>query len=301
MRSALAERDEGGFGTRLRDARERRGVSLRQIASATKISIGILEALERNDISRLPGGIFSRAFVRAYAIEVGLEPEALIQDFLAQFPHDSVTAGHPSSASAEDNLAIESDRRTASAFLWMILISVPIAGVLLYFGVEGRPAARTDSRPPRVAQPIVAPEPSAPEPAVPGSQAIASTGAVPPPAAVEQTPVPVVKPAAAAAHVDRPSVPAVADPAGHLAVSLSAIGPCRVLALVDGRRVVDRQLQSGDRRQLNVSRTLVLTVSDPSALLLTLNGEEARSLGNVGEIVTTHLTLENFRDYLVAR
>ena len=64
----------GDFGARLREARERKGVSLRHIAESTRISVGILEALERNEISRLPGGIFSRAFVRAYALEVGLDP-----------------------------------------------------------------------------------------------------------------------------------------------------------------------------------------------------------------------------------
>ena len=83
----------GDFGAKLRAARERRGISLREIASATKISVAALEALERNDISRLPGGIFSRAFVRSYAGEVGLDPEATIQDFIGQFPQDTVTAG----------------------------------------------------------------------------------------------------------------------------------------------------------------------------------------------------------------
>ena len=62
---------EGDFGSRMRHAREQRGVSLRQIADATKISVSQLEALERNDVSRLPGGIFSRAFVRSYADERG--------------------------------------------------------------------------------------------------------------------------------------------------------------------------------------------------------------------------------------
>src|SRR5262245_49256577 len=84
-------------GSTLREARERKGISLRQIATATKISIGALEALERNDISRLPGGIFTRAFVRSYATAVGLDPEQTIREFMAQFPHDSVTAGHPAS------------------------------------------------------------------------------------------------------------------------------------------------------------------------------------------------------------
>src|SRR5438477_3036444 len=120
-----ADRTTGGFGAKLRDARERRGVTLRQIANATKISVGQLEALERNDISKLPGGIFSRAFVRSYAVEVGLDPETTIQDFIAQFPHDSVTQGHPTSAQIEDHEAVESDRRTASTFLRLILISVP--------------------------------------------------------------------------------------------------------------------------------------------------------------------------------
>src|SRR4026209_2203397 len=73
------------FGGKLRQARERRGISLRQIAASTKISAGALEALERNDISKLPGGIFSRAFVRSYAVEVGLNPEETVREFLDRF------------------------------------------------------------------------------------------------------------------------------------------------------------------------------------------------------------------------
>src|SRR5262249_58784296 len=121
-----AERTPVDFGRKLRDARERKGVSLRQIAAATKIRVAVLEALEKNDISRLPGGIFSRAFVRAYASEVGLDPEAAIQDFVAQFPHDSVTAGHSTSDPIEDNEALESDRKMARTVLWMIIVSLPL-------------------------------------------------------------------------------------------------------------------------------------------------------------------------------
>src|SRR5258706_9723158 len=124
-----ADRTPGDFGTKLRAAREQRGITLRQIASSTKISVGVLEALERNDISRLPGGIFGRAFVRSYAIEVGLDPDDVIEQFMAQFPHDSVTAGHRAAESVEDNDEIESSRRMASTFLWLAFISVPIAGV----------------------------------------------------------------------------------------------------------------------------------------------------------------------------
>src|SRR5260370_11334322 len=129
------------FGSKLRAARERRGLSLRQIVNATKISMITLEALERNDIKRLPGGIFSRAFVRSYALEVGLDPEQAIEEFMGQFPHDSVTAGHPTTTQTEDHEAVESDRRMASTFLRLILISVPIAAAVIYFAMHGRHTA----------------------------------------------------------------------------------------------------------------------------------------------------------------
>lgn len=72
--------------------REERGVGLREIAEATKISVGVLEALERNDVSRLPGGIFSRGLVRAYAEQIGADPEMAVRDFGARFPHDVADA-----------------------------------------------------------------------------------------------------------------------------------------------------------------------------------------------------------------
>lgn len=85
----------GDFGGRMRRLREERGVALRTIADITKISVLTLEALERNDIRRLPGGIFSRAVVRAYAHEVGADPETAVQEFIERFPNDSVVVGSP--------------------------------------------------------------------------------------------------------------------------------------------------------------------------------------------------------------
>src|ERR1044071_7350561 len=135
------DRSVGDFGGKLRDARERRGISLRQISNATKISIAALEALERNDISRLPGGIFSRAFVRSYAVEVGLDPETTIQEFVAQFPHDSVTEGQKTTAAMEA-ASLDHDRRVAKTFIQLLGVGVPILGALLYFGIGMRRAAR---------------------------------------------------------------------------------------------------------------------------------------------------------------
>jgi hypothetical protein len=74
------------FGTRLRSHRERRGIDLDTIAHRTKIGVGHLVALERDDPSRWPPGIFRRGFIRAYATAVGLDPESTLQEFLERFP-----------------------------------------------------------------------------------------------------------------------------------------------------------------------------------------------------------------------
>lgn len=66
------------FGEQLRLAREARGISLREISEQTRISTRYLEAIERGDLKRLPGGIFNRSFIKAYAKYIGYdEKEAL--------------------------------------------------------------------------------------------------------------------------------------------------------------------------------------------------------------------------------
>ena len=89
----IGERSD--FGAHMKQLREARGVTLRRIADSTKISVVALEALESNDIARLPGGNFSRAVVRAYAQEVGADPEQAVQEFMTRFPDESVVVGNP--------------------------------------------------------------------------------------------------------------------------------------------------------------------------------------------------------------
>jgi transcriptional regulator with XRE-family HTH domain len=80
----------GDFGGWLRDARERAGVSLDELARRTKVSSSKIRALERNDLSRWPGGIFRRGFVRDYATYVGLDPDEVLAAFTEAFPETEV-------------------------------------------------------------------------------------------------------------------------------------------------------------------------------------------------------------------
>ena len=74
-----------GFCAKLRAARERSGILLTEIEAATKVSASHLAALERNDLSRWPSGIYRRAWIRGYATAVGLPADATIDEFLAAF------------------------------------------------------------------------------------------------------------------------------------------------------------------------------------------------------------------------
>jgi cytoskeletal protein RodZ len=265
------------FGQKLRDARERRGLSLRQIASATKISVLTLEALERNDIARLPGGIFSRAFVRSYALEVGLDPEETIQQFMGQFPHDSVTAGHPTSVRPEDYDAVEGDRWRPPAFLRVLVAVVPIVALVVYFGTAGR----------RVVLQMFGGHATESASLKPASGAQSPTAGS---ADAGDTPAVVVDSAAVA-----PDPPAT----GRLVIQLRAVQRSWVSADVDGQPALRRALQPGDEQTLDVKRDVVLTVGDGGAITVTLNGAAAKPIGPSGQTATARLNLTNFREYLV--
>ena len=87
----MTEPSGGDIGAWLRAKREHSGVTLRQIADTTKLSVHTLESLERNRVAQLPGGIYRRAIVRAYAREIGLDPEGTLRAFLDQHPQDVAT------------------------------------------------------------------------------------------------------------------------------------------------------------------------------------------------------------------
>jgi cytoskeletal protein RodZ len=69
------------FGASLKKARESKGISLDQIAIETRISSRFLTAIENEDFQVLPGGIFNRGFVRAYAEKVGMDPDQAVADY----------------------------------------------------------------------------------------------------------------------------------------------------------------------------------------------------------------------------
>lgn len=269
----MPEKPRTDVGARLRAAREARALSLRKIAASTKISVAALEALERNDVKRLPGGIFTRAFVRAYAIEVGLDPEQTIRDFLVQFPIEGVADGSPYANDSRERDQFQSQQRIASTVVRILLLSVPLAGVVIFFTLRGDSGApgRIEDGPDETAPAVAA--------------APASDAAVP--AADWPSPAPA------------PGVEAAPPAAESLVIAIHPHGPCWVSLVIDEEQVFSRVMQGGERIVREARREIVLSIGDAGAFDFTLNDRPGRPLGASGEVVRAQITHENLASYLM--
>jgi len=95
------------FGDALRRRREQRGISLKELAHRTKISVSLLAGMERGDCSRWPGGIYSRAWVREYASVIGLDAEQIAARFTSCFAQIAFPDGTPEEAQAAEERAAQ--------------------------------------------------------------------------------------------------------------------------------------------------------------------------------------------------
>jgi transcriptional regulator with XRE-family HTH domain len=84
----MAEHRSLDPAARLRLARENKGLSHRQVAEATKLSVRAIELLEKDHLSALPGGIYRRSIIKSVAREVGLNPDELLSEFAKLHPED---------------------------------------------------------------------------------------------------------------------------------------------------------------------------------------------------------------------
>ena len=112
------------FGPNLRRIRMQRGISVDEIAAATKVSADLWRGLEANDFHRWPSGIFAREYIRQYARAIGVDPDATVDEFCRWFPQGDRRAGRllqehgeilDHAFSGEDHvLPVDGDRRGAS-------------------------------------------------------------------------------------------------------------------------------------------------------------------------------------------
>lgn len=252
---------EPNVGAELRETRERLGLSRAALANLTKINPRILEAIERNDIKSVPPGLFARAFLRAYAREVGLDPEDTVTRYLAQFhdepPPPPVEPAFEPRAVTLEPVPYETSPRPGR---FLSTLGVVTVGVLAYVAI----AARSTPMAPRTE----------------------------PPPAVEPAPV------IATAGISDPSPKPLDIEWTNVKLELATQAECWIGARADGTQVVSRLMNAGEHQTIDAKDEITLRVGDPAALAFSVNGAKGRALGRPGEPVTVHITPANYRDFV---
>jgi len=275
------------LGTRLREEREKRNVTLDEISRATKIGTRMLRALEEENFDLLPGGIFNKGFIRAYARFLGMDEEEAIADYLAA---TGDTPGRPPRAGSEVQVAelraqVEQRDRVenpeAAGFPWGLFAAVLLALALglAVWGLysreavqEGRPTKAPEASSSAAATPTaVAPAqdatPSAPPAASPATSAPVSTDAASaPPAQATNAPV---NPAPAPAETGKPEVPTAA-----LVLRIRARENCSVTITVDGEVTTQENLTATSVKSIRGSREIVIQTDNAGALDMDFNGRK---------------------------
>jgi cytoskeleton protein RodZ len=114
------------IGEQLRIAREERGIPLREISDQTRISIHYLEAIESDDYKRLPGGIFNRSFVKAYARYVGYDEKEAVEAY-TQYMRDAGDSGDDVASTPHHSKVYTDAPATRSPILTVVLAIVILA------------------------------------------------------------------------------------------------------------------------------------------------------------------------------
>ena len=262
---------------RLRRARETRALTIEDLARTTKISKSILTAIETCDVHRLPATIYTRGFVKAYAREVGLDPDKTADEYLSATaplaPH-SVYDGehltpvtHPTTAprhptSVATGIGVDN---SMGQFGWITTI-VAVIGLIAYLGYLGSVGDDVPEDAPAVSTPTLA-----------------------------------ESDAAKATQTDRLVPDAARAVDGPFRLELTTQALCWVVIRVDGEQVLRRLLQPGEHHAFEVQNEAVMRVGEPGALTMSINGQRGRALGPAGQPVDVQIDRRNLRQYLDAQ
>jgi cytoskeletal protein RodZ len=118
------------IGEQLRLAREELGIPLRQISDQTRISVHYLEAIEGNDYKRLPGGVFNRSFIKAYAKCVGYDEKAAIEGYTRYLREHGESTDEV--ATTPFHSKVYTDTPATRSPILTVVLAVLILGVLTF-------------------------------------------------------------------------------------------------------------------------------------------------------------------------
>lgn len=236
------------FGEELRRERLIREIPLEEISAATKISVRLLTALEASDLSRLPAPVFTRGFIRAYSRQIGVDPEEMVNAYLADIAPEKPHEAEPKKGRPRSRFL--RGRRAAAG-----TIVVSVTAVLLLLGLIARPHRRSDSTA-SAATRSLAP--------VTFKNVAVSPGPAP---ATEESPA------------------AQPKPASGVSMVLEFEQDSWTEVSADGQPIFSGLIRRGTRRQFEAREGFRLTLGNAGGVRVTVDGRPLEPLGGAGQVV----------------
>ena len=290
------------FGMRLKQEREKKSVTLDDISLTTKISTRMLRALEEEQFDQLPGGIFNKGFIRAYARCLGMDENQAIADYLA------ATTVSPPGKNTEDNdqpalLAPPSREEFrdqsreksdgASGLPWGMFALVLLIAALGFtaWGFYSRQTQKETpapaATPPNVSPVAVAdrsPSPPPPSDSAPAGAAVVqpSQPTVAPPASAPSTQTPVPNPPASTAGPTLSPTPLV----GRFTVRIKAREDSWLSVSIDGEVSTHGMLSAPAEKSVRAAREITVKAGNIGALDFEFNSQKLPAQGGYGEVKT---------------
>jgi cytoskeleton protein RodZ len=310
------------IGETLRRQRTKRGLDLKSVSNELKISLKFLEAIETEAFDKLPGGMFTKSFVRQYARYLGLDED----DMAAELDRvlEPAPSALPKAAAEIEVPRVEEWQALNDRFSWssslpalamVVVVMLVCSGVYSWWqksrasanaAVQTAAVTHTAQAQPPASDP--APQQTQPQPQAPPPET-AAPAQIPTPAPAQTTPVPPQPVSPPATHqdigsADRPapeSAPAApnnptptAAPTpsapGPVHVELTASEPVWVLVQTDGKYSFSGTLEANQTRAVDATTKVVLRIGNAGGVNITLNGKVIGAVGAKGQVKTIQLT-----------
>jgi cytoskeleton protein RodZ len=292
------------FGEKLKLEREKRKITLEQIASSTKIGARMLQALEEDRFNQLPGGIFNKGFVRAYSRFVGLDEDQTVAEYLEASgdapPVSTEIAVREDGAreNAENLRRLEASADSPARHLpWGLFAALllVIALALSLWSHRRREEARQSVRP---ASTTAATQLSggSGESGAAGSPGPGSPGAGSPGSGLKPAPTPAGASSAKASTVAPKTPPDIAPK--NLLAATPAATPAEFTVLIqareeswisitaDGKTVPSELLAAGEQRSIRGRKEITVKAGNSGGVDFRFNGKKLDTGGEYGEVKT---------------
>lgn len=315
------------LGQKLREERERRGLTIDQVAHSLRISPAYFEAIEADRRDELPGGFFYRSFARQYARLLDM-PESAYRDELARALEADIADNRVKIETLAEQRQIsvppmptgtvDRAKETRKWVIGIILLLVVAAGAsgLYKLYTDWRPPeteTATASPSPTLTPPVQMPDSQKEAATTPGSAATGTaptspadpskgqTAATPPGTAQNPSGAPPTSTPQTSGDVasQPPSSPATGTstappPSGPVQIALTALDPVWVDVVTDGRRVLTRTLETGETQSFGAGQAIRLRTGNAGGLRIVYNGRAIDAVGPKGQVRTVTFTPQTY-------